>query len=168
MDFSPKEIVIEEIKAQPASLLNNIWHSRLPEIHWSNIVRNTCNVCYVFKYKEALIGVAIWSSPVSRALLKQYGKDRILELRRLALSDVCPRNTASHVIARMEKLIVKKFENICKLISYQDTATHLGTIYKASNWTKVITTKGHNWTTPARPRKKTDSTSNKIRWEKNI
>ena len=58
-------INIEETRAQVACMLNELWHSRLPNLHWSNVVRSGNYVCYVFKYKQAIIGVAIWSSPVA-------------------------------------------------------------------------------------------------------
>ena len=89
MDISVKDIKIEETRAQIACMLNELWHSKLPMIHWSNVVRNTHYICYVFKYKQAIIGVAIWSSPVAANWFED-GKS-ILELRRLALSDVCPK-----------------------------------------------------------------------------
>ena len=132
MEFSPTEISIEETRAQIACMLNEVWHSKLPDIHWSNVVRNKHYICYVFKYKEAIIGVGIWSSPVAANRLKDG--DRVLELRRLALSDVCPKNTASFVISYMVKDIKKRFPELIRLISYQDTDVHLGTIYKASNY----------------------------------
>ena len=65
---SVKDITIEETRAQIACMLNELWHSRLPDIHWSNVVRNKKYVCYVFKYKQAIVGTAIWSSPVARRL----------------------------------------------------------------------------------------------------
>ena len=99
---SVKDIKIEETRAQIACMLNEIWHSRLPKLHWSNVVRSGDYVCYVFKYQEAIVGTSIWSSPVSRILAKDKNK---LELRRMALSNVCPKNTASFVIAVMTKII---------------------------------------------------------------
>ncbi|NQS88384.1 hypothetical protein HQ584_01130 [Patescibacteria group bacterium] len=133
-------------------MLNELWHSRLPKIHWSNVVRNTHYVCYVFKYKQAVIGVGIWSSPVAQNRMKD-GK-KILELRRLALSDVCPKNTATYTIAKMIKSIKVKFPEIIKLVSYQDTEVHLGTIYKASNWIKAGETAFSDWSTKDRKRRK--------------
>jgi hypothetical protein len=35
---SPKDVEMKVISAQLASSLNKNWHSRLPEIHWSNIL----------------------------------------------------------------------------------------------------------------------------------
>jgi len=166
MDFSVKDIKIEETRAQIACMLNELWHSRLPEIHWSNVVRNVHYVCYVFTYKEAVIGVGIWSSPIAQNRMKD-GK-RILELRRLALSNVCPMNTASCVIAEMIKRIKIKFPEIIKLISYQDKKVHLGTIYKASNWKEVGQTKLVDWNTNKRKRNSLQSDADKVRWEYNL
>jgi len=162
-NFSTKEIVIEECRAQIACMLNELWHSSLPKIHWSNVARNTHHVCYVFKYKQAIIGVGIWSSPVAQNRMKE-GKT-ILELRRLALSDVCPKNTATRTIAEMIKRIRIKFPEITKLISYQDTKVHLGTIYKAANWKMAEQVPLIDWNTASRKRNKLQSDASKIRWE---
>ncbi len=164
MEINLKDITIEETRAQIACMLNELWHSRLPNIHWSNVVRNTYYVCYVFKYKEAIIGVGIWSSPVARKL----DRESYLELRRLALTNVCPKNTATFVLSKMRKLIKDKFPQIKTLVSYQDTEVHLGTIYKADNWTKVLKTAGGEWSSLSRKRKKVQSSALKIRWEYKI
>ena len=158
-----KDIQIIEAKAQISCLLNEIWHSRLPKIHWSNVVRNTHYVCYIFNYQEAIIGVAIWSSPVAQNRMKN-GK-KTLELRRLALSKFCPKNTASFVISKMIKLIKIKFPDIIKLVSYQDNQVHLGTIYKASNWKEYGQTSLFEWSINGRKRNKLQSESTKTRWE---
>lgn len=165
MNFSPKEIIIEECRAQIACMLNELWHSRLPKIHWSNVVRNTHYVCYVFKYKQAIIGVGIWSSPVAQNRMKN-GK-KILELRRLALSDVCPKNTATFTISQMVKRIKTKFPELIKLISYQDKKVHIGTIYKAANWKNGGETQLMLWD-GKRKRNKVQSDADKIRWEYNL
>ena len=151
MEITVKEIEIQETRAQIACMLNELWHSKLPKIHWSNVVRNKHYVCYAIKYKQAIIGVAIWSSPVAANRFKDG--DKLLELRRLALSDVCPRNTASFVISSMIKDIKVRFPELIRLVSYQDTEAHLGTIYKASNWTAApIQTSLLDWTTSKRKR----------------
>ena len=163
-DITVKDIVIEQTRAQIACMLNELWHSKLPNIHWSNVVRNKHYICYAFKYKQAIIGVGIWSSPVAANRFKDG--DKLLELRRLALSDVCPRNTASFVIATMIKDIKERFPELIRLISYQDTEAHLGTIYKASNWTQAPQqTPLLDWSTSKRKRTALQSTAAKIRWE---
>lgn len=161
-----KDIVLEETRAQIACMLNELWHSRLPKIHWSNIVRPGRYACYVIKYKQAVVGTAIWSRAVAGNRFKD--EDKILELRRLALSDVCPKNTATFVISQMIKLLKQKFPQVKRLISYQDTEVHNGTIYKASNWTPVTDVPLLDWNNKNRKRNALQSNARKIRWEYNL
>jgi len=160
---SPRELKIREISAKKASQLNNLYHSRLPKIHPSNITRNTHYVCYGIFFGSKSIGVAIWSSPVAQNRFKD-GK-QMLELRRLALNDECPKNTASWSIGKMIKRIKLKFPEIRRLISYQDTEVHQGTIYKASNWVIGGKTGFISWSTKKRERNEDQATGDKIRWE---
>lgn len=161
---SPLQFCIKEIKAKTASELNEKWHSRLPKIHWSNIVRNTHYVCYGAMFDNKFFAVGIWSSPVAQNRFPD-GK-KMLELRRLAISDKCPKYTATRMISVMIKMIRKKFPEINRLISYQDTEVHTGTIYKASGWKIGGESAGVSWTTKTRKRNKEQTLASKIRWEK--
>lgn len=163
---SSLQLRIEIIKPQLACELNEKWHSRLPKIHWSNIVRNTHYVCFGAQYDYSWYAVGIWSSPVAQNRFKD-GK-QILELRRLAICKNAPKNTASRIIKIMIKEIKKRFPDIKKLISYQDTEVHKGTIYKASNWKIGSENKGISWTTKIRKRNKEQTLAKKIRWEYNL
>jgi len=160
---SPLQFEIKIISPQLACELNKKWHSRLPEIHWSNIVRNTHYVCFGAYFSEKWFAVAIWSSPVAGNRLKDAR--HTLELRRFAICKDAPKNTASRMMAVMIKVIRRKFPDIKKLISYQDTEVHRGTIYKASNWTIGSYVKNKSWSTGKRKRNKEQSTADKIRWE---
>jgi hypothetical protein len=156
---NPKKIQISSINPQFASSLNKLWHSRLPVIHWSNIVRNRYYECYGGSYMGIWIISAIWSSPVNQ----HFDIESTLELRRLAISNLCPKNTATNFISRMIKDINKKFPLVKKLISYQDKDAHLGTIYKASNWFIDSETKFNSWS-KSRKRSLDQTISDKIRW----
>ena len=91
-----------------------------------------------------------------------------LELRRLAISQDAPRNTASRMLSVMRKAIKKKMPHIKLLISYQDTDVHQGTIYKASGWSAASVSKaGMHWG-DTRKRSKAQSTASKIRWEQRV
>jgi hypothetical protein len=57
-----------------------------------------------------------------------------MELKRMAISDDAPKNTASRMISYMVRDIRKGFPSVPRLISYQDPAVHSGTIYRASGW----------------------------------
>lgn len=160
---SPKEFELLTCKPQKACQLNALWHSRFPQIDWSNVVRNQDCVCYVADYDAVAYAVAIWSSPVAANRLSE-GKTA-LELRRLAISDDCPKNTASWMISKMKKDIKRRFPHITILISYQDTDVHSGTIYKASGWIDASRCKGMSWTNNERRRNKEQSLAEKVRWE---
>jgi hypothetical protein len=68
----------------------------------------------------------------------------------------------------MKNIIKKEFSDIDRLISYQDTQVHKGTIYKASGWNAIHKTKGTSWTTKKRTRSKDQSLADKVRWEYNL
>ena len=99
----------------------------------------------------------------------------MLELRRMAISQEAPKNTASRMIKIMIKIIKKTFPDIWKLISYQDTEVHNGTIYKASGWVAANLSGKPNWYHPTKKYKNRVAMTNpivsnapKIRWEKQI
>jgi hypothetical protein len=83
----------------------------------------------------------------------------------MAISDGCPKNTATHMLRFMRRWIVANKPTIAMLISYQDTEVHLGTIYKADNWVEASLSQGLAWTTTTRKRNKEQSLAPKIRWE---
>ena len=157
---SPLQFIIKELGVQTACALNGKWHSRLPEIDWSNVVRNRYYVCYGALFEGQWYAVAIWSSPVNQ----NFSLEKTLELRRMAINDNAPKNTASRMISMMVKLIKKRFSLIEKLISYQDTEVHNGTIYKASGWHIGNKTKYQPWDR-SRDRATSQSRADKIRWE---
>lgn len=160
---SPHQFEIEVIKAKFACELNEKWHSRLPKIHWSNVVRNTHYICYGAKYDGRWYAVGIWSSPVAQNRFKD-GK-QMLELRRLAICHDAPKNTATRILRLMRNDIRKRFPEINRLISYQDTEVHQGIIYKADNWKIGAESSGVSWTTKSRARNKEQTLAPKIRWE---
>jgi hypothetical protein len=90
-----------------------------------------------------------------------------LELRRMAIADDCPKNTASRMLSWMRKDVQTRFPEIIRLISYQDTEVHYGTIYKASGWKCVNADKPTqvDWNTTKRVRNKAQSDAPKVRWE---
>ena len=158
--ISPLQLKFVVIKPQVACSLNAKWHSRLPDIHWSNVVRNKYEISFGAIYAQEYVASAIWSSPVARS----FDYRQVLELRRLAISDVCPKNTATRMLGFMQRYIRKQMPQISLLISYQDTEVHSGTIYKASNWSAVHKIKYKAWNL-SRDRNNAQSEADKIRWE---
>lgn len=90
----------------------------------------------------SLAGVAWWIPPTKSAALATYPKNwqGVLALSRLVLEEWVPQNGASFLLARSMRLIDRA--RWPALVTYADSwQGHKGTIYRASNWTHVGTTK---------------------------
>lgn len=146
---------------------NLAWHSRLPKIGASQ-----GRVYYAAECNGVIYAVAMWSNPVAR-LLPQL---EWLELRRMAISDDAPKNTASRMISWMVRDIRKRFPDVVRLISYQDCEVHQGTIYKASGWKQaenyVSRKRGWGpktvWANRNRAGRTDQAVSPRMRWELRI
>lgn len=168
---SPKQLNIHTVSIDTFLVLNKHWHSRLPVL---TNPYNGNNICFGAEINNLWYATAHWGNPIARL----FNGKNYLELRRFAIAPDAPRNTASYMMAVMEKTIKKEMSHIVKLISYQDTEVHLGTIYKASGWTIGAIHKGGSWSRPNskntynnKPRTRPDlnnATGEKIRWEKDL
>ena len=173
---------VDVITFDLAAELNGRWHSALPVIDKGSGRRGMA-VCYGAFADERVVAVAIWSSPVTN----HVDDGHTIELRRLAICDEAPKNTASRMLAVMARLLKAKFPQANRLISYQATAVHRGTIYRAAGWVNTHLSKNPKWGTRQRRRPRsekqraaavdgyvnTPSTrkppqieSDKVRWEK--
>ena len=158
---TPKKMNLREVGVEFAMRHNEMWHSRLPKTEQSNLIRNKLTAFYGAEFEDHCFAVAIWTSPVARKLAEQ---GTFLELRRLAIAPDAPKFSATWMLGKMIKNIKVKFPEVTKLVSYQDTEVHTGTIYAAANWKKDHISKGAEWSVPSRPRPKAQSTADKIRW----
>ncbi len=168
---SALQLRFEEIHVKRARDLNALWHSRLPVYDTGFCLNST--ISYGAEFEGVYYAIAIWTNPVAAAL-PQY---EWLELRRMAISDDAPKNTASRMLGFMAKDIRKRFPQVVRLISYQDCEAHAGTIYKAAGWQATVTHKGGSWNRPnaknrnGKPRTRPDknnATGAKQRWELEI
>ena len=106
--------------------------------HYTHGCGGSAYPCYGLFDGFKLIGVCMFACPCSedvRASL--FGKeevDRVVELHRLHILDVTPKNTESWFISRCLKALVKDRPQTKGVISFSDpTFGHKGTIYKATN-----------------------------------
>ena len=162
--ISPLQLHVGKIERRLFALLNEKWHSRLPKT--TNVKFGTC---FGAEYKNMFYAVAWWSHPVNA----QLTDGKTWELRRFAIAPDAPKNTASRVLGIMVRLLKRERPELRKLISYQDTDVHTGTIYKASGWTAAYLSKGHSWSwgdakAGGRKRNREQSLADKIRWERAI
>jgi hypothetical protein len=161
--ISPLQLHIGKISARQAVELNKLWHSRMPKLDCFNI----CAPCFAAEYKNKFYAIAMWSLPIAANRLKDG--QFCLELRRMAISDDAPKNTASRMISIMARIIKKERPDIKRLLSYQDTGAHSGIIYAASGWKPVLKSDFVSWDSHSkRPGKIDQSESPKIRWERSL
>ena len=158
---SPLQFHIGKIERKVFAKLNHAWHSRLP-----NVGNCTIGICYGAEFQGIFYAVAWWSHPVNA----QLTDGKTFELRRMAVCHDAPKNTPSRFLSVMVRMLRKERPELCKLLSYQDTEVHTGTIYRASGWTAKALSKGHSWTwgdkaTNGRVRNPEQSIADKIRWE---
>lgn len=161
---SAHQLWIEEIHWKKAIELNRLWHSRLPEYRVGCRPIQHCRYCFGAIHNNIIYAISIWSHPNNRFL----DNNATLELRRMAISQEAPVNTASYMISKMVKIINKK-EGFTRFISYQDTEVHKGTIYKASGWKAVSENAAMDYSfAGSRERPTNQSLANKVRWEYNV
>ena len=152
---SALQLQVNRIEAKKAAVLNSVWHSRMPEIsNWFQ--------CFAYgaEYSGLFYAVALWGPPIARML---NGRGW-LELRRMAIASDAPRYTASRMISIMVRDIKRNRSDVCRLISYQDTEVHTGTIYKAAGWHSDNIDRGGEWSRPSRGRTPVQSGAPKVRW----
>lgn len=161
---STLQLRIHRMEKARAVKLNALWHSVLPYIPAFHV-----EIAYGAESGGKCYAVALWGRPVARTICDKGW----LELRRMAIADDAPKNTASRMLAIMTREIRKTRPDICRLISYQDTARHKGTIYKAAGWVPVdMSSSPINWggaaqtkKPPTRERKAIIADAPKVRWE---
>lgn len=118
-----------------------------------------------FYHEGVCVGGMLWGRPAARA----YNQFQTLELTRMFLDDVCPRNSESRCIGMAIKLIRKKFSEVHTLVSYSDPAYgHTGIIYRASGWVHSGETMGKAWNGRNGVERRNISTSKKVRWIKEL
>lgn len=107
--------------------------------HYSHGSHNAPSPCYALYEKDAIIGCLMFATPCSEAVRSSiFGseyKDSVIELHRLHILDITPKNTESWFIARCLKLLKEDRPQTKAIISFSDTTEgHNGTIYQASGF----------------------------------
>jgi hypothetical protein len=148
-----RNLVYESCRKEHAVELVRAWHSRLPTCQKGPWIQ-----AFRAHHNDTTYAVALWNNPSGRCLPQHW-----LELRRMACSADAPKCTASSFLAWMVRWLRKHKSEHEMLISYQDTAVHTGTIYKAAGWKPAwIKTLRYRERTSKRP-----GTDRMYRWNTN-
>ena len=91
---STLQLQIEELGIRRARELNAAWHSLLPRTDLGNLLCGNTTVAYVAEFDGCYYAVAIWTQPIIRAMCD----GSTIELRRLAIHEKAPKNTASRML----------------------------------------------------------------------
>lgn len=115
--------------------------------HYSKSI-NGCitDYCYALLNGDILIGALFYGRLAMANQWKRFADNpkEVIELRRLVCIDDTPKNTESFFIAKTLKLL-KKSWNGSIVVSYADLEyNHVGTVYKASNFSYLGLSKGAN------------------------
>ena len=124
-----RHLLFEPCDKQHAVDFIRRFHSRLPQCQdgpWQFAFRGHID--------DRSYVVALWNNPSTRSLPGHW-----LELRRMAATPDAPKNTCSRFLAWMVRWFRERYPERERCISYQDTAVHSGTIYKAAGWTPSYT-----------------------------
>jgi hypothetical protein len=102
--------------------------------HYSKSIKGvTPSHCFKVTLDSQMVGAAIFGLPGMRETLEKYsefGKYKLVELRRFCMVDDTPRNSESRSISIMLRALRK--QGVQRVLSYADpTYGHVGTIYKA-------------------------------------
>jgi hypothetical protein len=130
--LTAKDIIVKPIKASAAIAL-------VKKVHYSGKVVNNSFLHLGVFLSGKLEGVMSFGSPLDKRKVLSLVEDTkwtgMLELNRMAFTDLLPRNSESRALAIAFKLIKKNYPHIEWILSFSDaTQCGDGTIYRASGF----------------------------------
>jgi hypothetical protein len=163
---SAKQLRLELVPMTWAVHLNHQWHSQLPDpgvLEFGDI-----RIAHALTFDGGVYAVAVWTRPVAGNRIA-HPTNHLVELRRLAIPDYAPKYTATRALGQMERWFKRERPDLCRMLSYQISEVHSGTIYKAANWYEARHQKEHeSWTSHSKRKALDQSSSPKVRWERQI
>ena len=130
--YTAKDIVVKPIKAQDARRI-------IKKLHYSGkVVNNSCLHFGVF-LNGRIEGAMQFGPPINKKgtikLVRGTPWHGMLELNRMAFSDVLPKNSESRAIGIVMRIIKENYPQIKWVVSFADaTQCGDGTIYRASGF----------------------------------
>lgn len=122
--------LITSAKQIQMKIVNSEWIDRwISDLHYLGKTPPGARLRLAFYHDGVCVGGMLWGRPAARS----YDQFQVLELTRMYLEDVCPRNSESRCIGMATRLIKKLLPEVHALLSYSDPAYgHTGTIYRAA------------------------------------
>lgn len=135
--FAPKDMIVKPISSSLAREYISLYH-------YTHLYPDSTRECFAGYYSNTLCGIITYGTGVSMNIFKSIKHDitsnNVRELTRLWSPNGMPKNTESKLISKSIKMLPKEVKII---VSYSDIGqNHIGTIYQASNFIYLGTTKG--------------------------
>ena len=116
--------------------------------HYSKKVVPNSKIHFGIFYNKKLEGVMQFGSPTDKKKIHPVVKNTkwngMLEINRLAFTDILPKNSESRALSICMKIIKKKYSHIEWILSYADaTQCGDGTIYRAMGFVLTSIKKKH-------------------------
>ena len=117
----------------------NVAKEYIIQHHYTHGCHNGPHPCYGLFENDDLIGVLMFAQPNSEnvrgSIWGMEHKNAVIELHRLHILDVTPRNTETWFMSKCCDLLKEDKPEIKGILSFADsTEGHIGTIYKAMNF----------------------------------
>lgn len=144
-------------------VIHNEWLDRwIAERHYLGYTPPGARLRLAVYHDGQCVGGMLWGRPAAR----HYDQFSTLELTRMFLDDVCPRNSESRCLGQATKIIRKQLPEVETLLSYSDPSYgHKGTIYKAAGWKQSGETEGGAWNDRNGKGRMNVATGAKVRWK---
>lgn len=129
----PREATDLTLTRPPLSLAIELianWQSDLPQLSEAAVTRTPPVVAFGAEYSGWLYAVAVWSAPISPRL----NDDHTLELRRLAMCEAAPPDTASWMLDAMSRAIPEVCPEIRRLLAYDEFHEDGDVVYETAGW----------------------------------
>lgn len=127
---SPLQLHIEEVSKLTAKNFYKKWH-------YLGTTGFISSVNFGAYYSGELVGVISFGSPNAtemKGYFDRFNQDGWWEIKRLAMTDNCPKNSESRFIAISIKLL-RKWRKVVGIVTLADSKVgHTGTIYRASGF----------------------------------
>lgn len=127
---SPHNLFLRVVEKKIAKVCYLRWH-------YLGSTDFMASVNFGIYYKESLLGAISYGVPSAKEIKGIFRKDEQVgwyEIKRMALSEMCPKNSESRVISVSRRILCGTYD-VRGIITYADTSQgHTGIIYRASGF----------------------------------
>lgn len=126
-----KDLIVKPIEPKIANAI-------VKKYHYSGTICKTSQVHFGVFRKGVLVGALQFGGSIDKRRMSMslgVGMNELLELNRMAISDVCGKNTESRVLGICLRILKKQYPFLRCIVSFADACQcGDGTVYRAANF----------------------------------